>query len=143
MHPFAWPWLAGVLLRLCLLPGAAAHESSDATKKEISQVIETQLAAFRSNDFAKGFTFASRDLQTVYSAADFEAMVRKSYPAIARSASADFGATLDTGDEAMIDVRVRGAAGVASGDFRYRLRKEDDQWRITGVLEIKPNGLTV
>lgn len=134
------------LLAICLICFASAedvHESSAAVKKAISQVIEAQLAAFRANDFARGYAFASTDLKGFYSAEDFESMVRKSYPAIARSISADCGSTLDTGDEALIDVHVRGAEGVASGDFRYRLHKEGDDWRITGVVEIKPTGLTV
>lgn len=133
---------------LALLVGSFAsaqdvHESSAAVKKDISQVVEGQLAAFRANDFAKAYSFASTEIQSLYSAGDFESMVRKSYPAIARSSSAECNSTFDSGDEALMDVHVRGAQGTASGNFRYRFHKEGDRWRISGVLEIKPTGFTV
>lgn len=134
------------LLAICLICFASAedvHESSAAIKKKIVKVVEGQLAAFRANDFAKGYSFASTEIKSLYSAEDFESMVRKSFPAIARSSSSECGSALDTGEEALVDVHVRGAEGISSGDFRYRLHKEGDQWRITGVIEIKPTGLTV
>jgi hypothetical protein len=135
----------------CFAPGAATfakggetalHPSSPAVKKELTTVIEGQLAAFRANDYRKAYTFASAEIQQLFPVAEFETMVRHGFPVIAESSTAEFGLALDTGDEAVVTVRVENTAK-RSIAYQYHLKKEDGRWRIAGVTEVKEEGLVV
>ena len=123
-------------------PGATPHPSSDAVKKELSDTIEAQLAAFRANDYTKAYTFAAAEIKGIFAAEDFEKMVRTTYPVIAHSSAADYGIAFDTGEEAVVNVRISGAEN-RSAEYQYLLKKEDGHWKISGVSEIKPQGLSV
>ena len=147
MLHLASSWLAAVgLLALALTPSAPgeAPEVRDSTaevKKALTEVIALQLTAFRNGDFAAAYTFAAGEIQAQFSAPAFEEMVKSAYPLIAHSGAADFGETVDNGEEAVVEVRIKGEG--RSGLFRYRLHKEGGKWRITGVFEVKPLGLSV
>ena len=118
------------------------QRSSDAVKKELSAVIDAQLAAFRANDYPKAYTFAAAGVKTVFPLAGFEKMVRTNYPVIAGSVSTEYGMAFDTGEEAVINVRIENAAK-KSVEFQYLLTKEDGVWKIGGVSELKAEGLSV
>ena len=118
------------------------HHSSDALKKELSAVIEGQLAAFRANDYPKAYTFAAAEIKGMFPVEDFEKMVRTNYAVIARSTSTDYGVAFDTGEEAVVNVRIQNAEK-KSVEYQYLLKKEDSGWKISGVSEIKAEGLSV
>ena len=111
-------------------------------KKELTTVIEAQLAAFRANDYNKAFSFASSELQSLFAPDEFERMVKASYPVVAQSVAADYGIAFDTGDEAVVSVRVENAAK-KSVEYHYLFKKEAGAWKISGVTEIKSEGLSV
>ena len=111
-------------------------------KKELSDIIDAQLAAFRANDYAKAYTFAASEIKDLFPASDFEKMVRSAYPIIAHSSAADYGLAFDTGEEAVVNVRVSNAEN-KSAEYQYLLKKEDGHWKIGGVSELKPQGLSV
>ena len=69
-------------------------------------------------------------------------MVRSAYPIIAHSSATDYGLAFDTGEEAVINVRVSNAAN-KSAEYQYLLKKEGGHWKIGGVSELKPQGLSV
>ncbi len=124
-------------------PGSpAAQPSSDALKKEFSEVIEGQLAAFRAGDYAKAYTFAASPIKGMFPAEDFETMVKNAYPVIAKSTAAEFGLAFDVGDEAVINVRIENA-DKKSILYQYMLQKEDGKWKISGVAEVKSSSLSV
>lgn len=104
---------------------------------ELAKVIEGQLAAFRDNDFPRAYTFAASGIKEMFGPAEFERMVKVGYPVIARSASAEYGLTLDSGEEAVVNVRIVGAADGQAVDYLYTLGKEDGTWKITGVSELR------
>ena len=118
------------------------QRSSDAVKKELSAVIDAQLAAFRANDYPKAYTFAAAGVKTLFPLDGFEKMVRTNYPVIAGSVSTEYGLAFDTGEEAVINVRIENAAK-KSVEFQYLLTKEDGVWKIGGVSELKAEGLSV
>ena len=118
------------------------HRSSEAVKKAISAVIESQLAAFRAEDYAKAYTFAAEEIRGMFSLAQFEAMVKGGYPIIAHSSSAEFGIAIDTGDEAVVTVKVQNADGKAVS-YQYHMTRQKGVWRIGGVSEVESKGLTV
>lgn len=142
-------WLLTILLSVTVVgislraEEPAPQDASPELKKALSEVIESQLQAFRERDYAKAYGFASSEFHESYSVSDFETMVKTSYPVIAGSSSADFSGAFNSGDDALIDVHVTSLAQKRDGQFRYRLHKEDGKWRVTGVIEIKPTGLSV
>ena len=118
------------------------HHSSDALKKELSAVIDAQLAAFRANDYPKAYTFAAAEIKGMFPVEDFEKMVRTNYAVIARSTSTEYGVAFDTGEEAVVNVRIQNAEK-KSVEYQYLLKKEDAGWKISGVAEVKSEGLSV
>jgi hypothetical protein len=100
-----------------------------------------QLAAFRANDYRKAYTFAAQEIQGAFDPSAFEVMVKQGYPLIAQSTSAAFGLMFDTGDEAVVNVRIGGAQR-DSVEYQYVLKKQNGHWKIIGVSETK-GGLTV
>ena len=147
------PVLAAVLLT-CLVPdGYGASEPtptpaavpqpvSEPVKKELTATIEGQLAAFRANDYAKAFTFASTDIQGMFAPADFEKMVKTAYPVIAHSVSTEYGIMFDTGEQAVVNVHIKDA-DKKDVEYQYLLKKEAGSWKINGVSEVKAEGLSV
>ena len=123
-------------------PAASPRPSSDAVKKELTDTIDAQLAAFRANDYSKAYTFAATEIKGMFGAPEFEKMVRSAYPVIAHSTAADYGIAFDTGEEAVINVRISNAE-IKGTEYQYLLKKEDGHWKISGVAEIKPQGLSV
>ena len=119
------------------------HPCSADVKSELTTVIDAQLAAFRADDYAKAFTFAAGPIKTMFTQPEFEAMVRKAYPVIAHSTSVDYGMAFDTGEEAVIYVRVQNTDTKGDAQYQYLLKKEDGAWKIGGVSEVKPEGLSV
>ncbi len=118
------------------------HPSSADVKSELTTVIDAQLAAFRADDYAKAFTFAASGIKEMFTPADFEGMVRKTYPVIAHSTSVDYGMAFDTGEDAVIYVRVQNTEKKSDAQYQYLLKKEDGAWKIGGVSEVKAEGLS-
>ncbi len=118
------------------------HRASETVKTELKAVIDGQLAAFRANDYPKAFTFASAMIQSMFAPEEFEKMVKTAYPIIAHSVSTEYGVMFDTGEDAVVNVRVQNA-GKQSVEYQYLLKKEGDGWKINGVSEVKAEGLSV
>ena len=115
---------------------AQPHRSSDEVKKALSAVIEGQLAAFRAEDYAKAYTFAAAEIQGMFSKERFEEMVKTGYPVIAHSTTAELGLAIDSGDEAVVSVKVTNGEK-KSVTYQYHLIKEKGAWRIGGVSEVQ------
>ncbi len=117
------------------------HHSSDALKKELTAVIEGQLTAFRANDYPKAYTFAATEIKTMFPVEDFERMVRTNYAVIAKSTHTEYGVAFDTGEEAVVNVQIENAEK-KSVEYQYLLKKEEGGWKISGVSEVKAEGLS-
>lgn len=119
-----------------------AKPSSDALKKEFTEVIEGQLAAFRAGEYTKAYSYAAAPIKDMFPASEFETMVKTAYPVIAHSSMTEYGLAFDVGDEAVINVRIENAEK-KSVLYQYMLQKEDGKWKISGVSEVKSSGLSV
>ena len=138
-----WAALGSVTCALFVSVAAAGLEPSQPpVKAEIVAVIEAQLAAIRTGDFDKAYSFASAPIKEKFPLAEFQQMVRTGYPIIANSVKADFGICLDNGVEASVFVHVESRDGT-SKDYQYGLVRERDGWRITGVTEPEQRGTRV
>ena len=123
-------------------PPTGAHAATEPVKKELTAVIDGQLAAFRANDYPKAFSYASAGIQSMFAPEDFEKMVKTAYPVIAHSVSSEYGVMFDTGEEAVVNVRMEDA-DKKSVEYQYLLKKESGTWKINGVSEVKAEGLSV
>ena len=120
--------LAGLLF-LGLCAAAAAQDSAAA----IRGVISDQIAAFRADDVATAFTFASPDIRGLFGTPDrFGAMVREGYPMVWRPGDVRFAELRERDGRALQRVLVTDGAG-ALHLLEYEMIPLDGGWRIDGV----------
>jgi hypothetical protein len=116
--------------------------SQDRVRIELIAVVESQLAAFRENDFTKAYRHASASIKKRFPVPAFERMVKGQYPVIAHSKAALFGVILDNADEAIVNVRIE-AEPDGTADYRYLMRRENGEWKIQGVVQIASEEITI
>lgn len=115
--------------------------SSEQVQAELEAVVRAQLDAFREDDYFRAFQYAANELQMNMDVMQFEVMVKSGYPIIARGAVRFFCHAYDTGNEAVMDVEV--VDGKRNARYRYVLRKQLGEWKVSGVREVESPGLTV
>ena len=143
-------WIARVwaLLMLGLTMGSAVAAenrtlpaSKPGVKAEIVASVEGQLAAFREGQMEKAYAYASTVLQMQTPLRRFVQLVRQGYPEIWSNVRVEFGLVRDDGRRATATARVFAQDG-SSAPYDYVLVKEDDFWRIVGVLRREAKGET-
>ncbi len=120
-----------LLLALSLSAGLAS--GAFAQSDEIEANISAQIQAFKADDFATAFTFASPNIQRMFGDPDnFGVMVRRGYPMVWRPAEVRF-------------LELREVAGnlwqkvmITDGDGRvhlldYQMIQQEGLWKINGV----------
>ena len=128
-------------LCLALLPTLAAAQTSSAQtpsdRAAIRNVIAAQLDAFRHDDGAAAYRYASPHIRALFGdPATFLDMVRQGYPPVYRSRSASFGA-LDTEDGHLVQhVDLDGPDGDATALYTVE-HEADGTWRIDGCQLVK------
>jgi hypothetical protein len=123
-------------------PETPFEVSDDAIQAELRAVIESQLSAFREDDYPKAYTFAGAGLKTKMPLPVFERMIKTSYLFLAKSRSAQYGAILDNGEQAVVNVGIMGATGHVR-HYRYILQREGGDWKVYGASEIAYAGMTI
>ncbi len=127
------------LFALGLVGPARAQDEAAA----IEGVIGSQIEAFRADDFATAFTFASPAIQRIFRTPEnFGAMVRNGYPMVWRPAEVEFRGLEGAGNLYAQQVLVRDAQGVYHL-LEYQMIRIENGWRINGVslLETPPVGV--
>jgi len=130
------------IVRRLELKNSSFRISDDELGGELRRVIESQLAAFRQDDYARAYHFAASSLKTQVSLPAFERLVRTSYPVIAKSSAVQFGVILDNGGEAMVNASIVGESG-GIRHYQYILERERSGWKIMGVNEVKSIGTVI
>jgi len=110
--------------------------SHEEIEKELIDVIEAQLAAFRKDDYPGAYKFAATAVKAQFPLPTFERMVRQGFPYIARSSGVQFGVILDNGQQAVVNVMVSGQTG-RSRRYQYIMQRESGVWRVGAVIESK------
>lgn len=128
------PGLAGALM---LSPVAAFAFTND-DRAESRTVIERQIDAFRRDDGAAAFAFASPELQTLFHDPDhFMAMVRNGYQPVYRPKTYSFSGDAETAEGLTETLTIEDAEGQAWTAV-YTLEKQPDgSWRITSCHLVK------
>jgi hypothetical protein len=111
------------------------RQSEGGMRTELSAVVEGQLAAFRTNDFARAYGFASSGIHKIYSETAFTAMVKKDYEVFAQMEEAHILDVQDDGEHGIVEISVKGR-NQESREYRYLLGREKMDWKVEGVSEI-------
>ncbi len=123
-------WVLAVPLPV--LAGDEALAPADATA--IRQVIESQIDAFRHDDGATAFSFASPSIQQKFGdPGNFMNMVRSGYPQVYRPKTVEFEELSVEEIGPVQKVLVVGPDGVPVLMIYLMQRQPDGSWRINGV----------
>jgi hypothetical protein len=127
--------IAGVFV-LGLALGPVRAQGAD---EDIQSVIARQIEAFRTDDFAMAFAFASPSIQRMFGNSDrFGEMIRNGYPMVWRPAQVRFTALSIQGGRTVQSVIVTDRSG-ALYVLDYEMISDDgDEWRINGVTLRRP-----
>jgi hypothetical protein len=128
-------WLGTILVALTLLsaPLVARGAVSGSDQAAIHSVITNQIEAFRQDNAAGAFGYATPNLQAQFGSPDrFMSMVRHGYLPVYRPRTVEFGLLSDEDGEVVQLVELIGPDGVAY-TARYTMeRQADGSWRISG-----------
>ncbi len=104
--------------------------------RQLFAIVNQQLLDFRAADFRSAYQHAATGVQQKFTPVQFEAMVRRNYPAMTRAARVEFGSVQMQGGSALVQVFFVAETG-AVRSFMYSLIHEDKVWKIDGVEELK------
>ncbi len=119
------------LLAISLSAGLAS--GAFAQSAEIEANIAAQIQAFKADDFATAFTFASPNIQRLFGNPDnFGAMVRNGYPMVWRPADVRFLELREVAGSLWQKVMIK------DGDGRvhvldYQMIRQENGWKVNGV----------
>jgi hypothetical protein len=131
-------FLASAALMLLAGPLRAAGGVSAADESAIQSVINAQVDAFRHDDGAKAYGFATPELQTMFgSASHFMDMVRRAYQPVYRPRSYTFGKARVEGDQIAQDVTLIGPDGLPHLALYTMEHEPDGSWKIAGCQLIE------
>ncbi len=127
------------LLLAAVLSVAAAGASvwaamaQEAPGSAIQGVIQGQIDAFRADDFATAFTFASPAIKRIFENPDrFGTMVREGYPMVWRPSAVEFGELREVAGALWQRVIVTDAEGRVHV-LDYQMVPAGEGWQINGV----------
>lgn len=117
--------------------------SAHAQDAEIRSTIGQQFEAFKADDFATAFTFASPSLQQFFqSPQNFGRMVTQGYPMVWRPAAMDYLELREEDGAYFQKVQITDAKG-RFHILEYRMMQTPDGWRINGVQILEAGGAAV
>jgi hypothetical protein len=128
----------GWVLALGLFTAGRAAEpvwrvSPKEIRDEVHAVVDAQLTALRSGDFAAAYALAARGIKVRFDERLFAAMMRRGYAPLLRANEADIGIVRDLrGEQAQVSVALEDGRK-QSVVYRYWLVREDGKWRVNGV----------
>lgn len=123
------------LLSLCLTLPAAAQEGP------IQSTILNQIEAFRADDFATAFTFASPTIKGIFGTAEnFGTMVRNGYPMVHRPAEVKMLDLREVAGALWQRVMITDAQG-QTHLLDYQMVETADGWQINGVQLLRSGGV--
>lgn len=133
------PSVLTLIIGMLVLPVIAKDDAAP----QIKMVIESQIEAFKADDFDTAFRYASPSIQSIFQNADnFGLMVRRGYPMVWRPADVQFLDLLEIEGDMWQQVLIRDQSG-EQYVVLYRMQWVRDGWRINGVQVGKtPDQLT-
>lgn len=132
-----------LILAILIVVGMAARdaEADEPADPGVEAVIARQIEAFRADDFARAFDFASPTIRGIFGTPErFGRMVRNGYPMVWRAGEVDFLELRMIEGRLWQKVRVRDARG-AVHLLDYQMIRLDGAWKINGVQLLEAPGL--
>ena len=124
-----------LMMALCLVFGL--HGSVQAQDEDIRGTISAQIEAFRADDFARAFTFASPNIRTLFGTPEnFGGMVRSGYPMVWRPTEVEYLDLRERGGQLWQKVMITDAAGQVH-ILDYQMIETKNGWKINGVQLLK------
>lgn len=103
----------------------------------IRGVIGRQIEAFRRDDAPGAFAFASRGIQKMFGTPElFLDMVRRTYPAVYRPRSIEYGELSQENGRIVQHVELTGQDGQPQLAL-YEMERDGDAWRIAGCTLVR------
>ena len=138
-------WLGRIVLGIALFAAAGAltarAEIAQADREAFRGIVAAQIEAFRNDDGAAAYGYASPTIQGLFPGVDrFMAMVRLGYQPVYRPQSVTFGAVTETPGGPEQRVFVTGPDGrhwVAIYSFQ---KQPDGSWKINGCTLVEDPG---
>jgi hypothetical protein len=133
--------LVSILLLVAGLAGAQtpATDVGAADRGAIRTVIESQIAAFRRDDGASAFAYASPSIKRMFGTPEtFMEMVRTGYPQVYRPSSVSFGELVRTEGTLLQLVDIVGPDGLPVIAVYEMERQPDGSWQINGCRLLRP-----
>ncbi|MFN4204164.1 MAG: DUF4864 domain-containing protein [Tabrizicola sp.] len=119
--------LFALLLAVALALPATAQEGP------IRETIQRQIEAFRADDFARAFTYASPTIKRLFGTPEnFGAMVRNGYPMVHRPAQVEMGELREIAGHLWQRVRIVDQSGRAWA-LDYMMIETPEGWQINAV----------
>jgi hypothetical protein len=135
MLAFALRLLVALLLAGGAARAAMPEDVSDADRAAIRAVIEAQIEAFRSDDAATAFSFATPDIQAQFGDPDhFMAMVRQGYRPVYRPRTVEFGSLGEVHGKLMQRVLIVDPEDTVHAAYYVMQKQPDGAWRIDGCI---------
>lgn len=120
---------------------AALAGMAQAQSDTIEATIQRQIEAFRADDFATAFGYASPSIRGIFETPEnFGAMVRGSYPMVWRPETVEFGALREVAGRLWQRVILRDAEGRLHA-LDYQMIETEGGWRINGVQLLQAPGV--
>ena len=127
-----------VLFVLVSAAVARAEDIAPADRAAIARVIQDQIAAFRVDDAARAFGFASPGIQAKFGTPEqFLEMVRMGYFPVYRAEDVTFGDIAIEHGAPVQAVQIHDAKGEGVLALYFMERQPDGSWKINGCLLTK------
>ncbi|WP_171130761.1 MULTISPECIES: DUF4864 domain-containing protein [unclassified Ruegeria] len=120
-------------LLLAVFLSAGLTSAALAQSDEIEANIAAQIQAFKADDFATAFTFASPNIQRLFQTPEnFGAMVRNGYPMVRRPADVRFLELREISGTLWQKVMITDGSGQVHL-LDYQMIQRENGWKINGV----------
>lgn len=120
--------------------GYAAADDTVPREPDIEATISAQIDAFLDDDFARAFTFASPNIQSMFGTSErFGTMVQRGYPMVWRPGEVQYLELRDVSGNLWQRVLIRDQAGGVHL-LDYQMIETSDGWRINGVQLLPSTG---
>ncbi|MBM3539385.1 MAG: DUF4864 domain-containing protein [Alphaproteobacteria bacterium] len=134
--------LAILLLVAAPVPAQQRLDLPAPDREAIRTIIESQMAAFRRDDGAAAFAFATPGIQAMFgSPENFIEMVRRGYAAVYRPRAVEFADIMGDAERPVQLVHLVGPDGEAV-IAAYEMVRDGAGWRINGCVLLRPPGRT-
>lgn len=129
-------WILGAALAASMAGAAFAQGT------EIQGVIGSQIEAFKSDNFAEAFEFASPSIQGMFRTPDnFGRMVTQGYPMVWRPSEVTYLDLRQENGTYLQTVRIVDAKGMVHL-LEYRMLDTETGWKINGVRMLESAGVS-